>query len=408
MTERGLSTVSDFEHSSLPEGPPKVVNATAPTTTTVRVLFDRGMKRSNPSDPADVLNVSNYSFSVIGGVTVTALSVAKVVDYPTSVDVTVNREMTGGATYRVTVDNVESETGQLIGSDNFADFSGVAVRPSVLSVTALDGVILELEYDEFMEQTGILNPANYNIDDLDFGGAGPGIDSVDLIDNKTVWLWLDAPSIIGRNYRCYANNVTDLSNNPILGPPNNYDDFVGVDIVTKLDTVTIINETTIKLTYSKQMNKNDIIDPANYTLEALDPGAATLYISQIVAGSGTYPTECTLFISEMTDGANYKITGSPDIKDRFGFSLTPPFDTKTFEGEGLRPTVDLVVAEGKNLVKVTFSEAMKDNADLRNPAKYVFDKGLSVAEVLEVGTDFVRLSTGDQVEEELYTLTVFP
>jgi hypothetical protein len=82
--------------------------------------------------------------------------------------------------------------------------------------------------------------------------------------------------------------------------------------------------------------------------------------------------------------------------------------TASFTGDGDTPTVKLLIPQGANRVDVVFNEPMEDNTDIRNPAKYSFDNGLTVVSVLEFDNDTVKLATSDQTPGTLYTLTIVP
>ena len=405
MTERGFVSTLVFE-STGEYGAPKVAQASGIDGTTVRVFFDQDMKRSNPIGANDATNPSNYTFSG-DGVPVTAVSCAIVQNFPTYIDVTLNREMTGNSNMSVEVNaNVESSRNVPMSSDRSAAFSGFGERPSVDAATAVDGVIIEVTFNEAMNTTDLAQESNYDIDESLGAGVATEVDSIDVISDRSVWIWLTVPMTIGETYRVTVSNVRDLANNEI--GTANWADVIGVAIQTKLSQVEVLSETLLRAHFDKPMDRNDLLVLSYYTFSAVSPGAATLYLQRATPPLDTYPTYVDLTISEMTDGKTYNLELSLSMKDKWGNPISDSFNDKDFDGIGESPTVSQVIALSENRAQVVFSEVMRDNADLRDPAKYSFDKGLTVVSVLEVEGANVTLVTSDQTPNELYTLTVLP
>jgi len=93
---------------------PQVVLATAPSYTTVRVTFDTEVKHSDSLDPTDSLCPVNYVLTSPTGTIQTVLSVSVGQEDPTIVTLQLSGALTGGATYTVTVSNVQSMLWQVI------------------------------------------------------------------------------------------------------------------------------------------------------------------------------------------------------------------------------------------------------------------------------------------------------
>lgn len=174
----------------------------------------------------------------------------------------------------------------------------------------------------------------------------------------------------------------------------------------QVQSATAVTSVKIRVVFDSEMLKDaQLTNKSNYTLGPLTPGAAPLYVNSITTENVTYPTFVELDCSEMTDGASYKVTVA-NVKDKNGIDIDPANDDANFTGLGTAPAVDRVVAIGTNRADVIFTEAMADNADLRNPAKYGFDQGLSILSVLDVVGDTVKLVTTDQDANKLYNLTI--
>lgn len=97
--------------------PPSFLSAVAMSQRVVRVVFDEPVKIEDESDPDDALNPSNYSFSALNdivtpAVPLEAVSVAQVDE--TTVDITVDTEMTPRVEYSVTAENIVDLSGNQV------------------------------------------------------------------------------------------------------------------------------------------------------------------------------------------------------------------------------------------------------------------------------------------------------
>lgn len=177
----------------------------------------------------------------------------------------------------------------------------------------------------------------------------------------------------------------------------------------RLENVTVINETKIRLNFASPMKKNSALsDIANYTLTANVGGIADLIFTEITIPADANPTYVEIEISEMTNGGDYNCEVSTTLQDADDNFISDLFKDVDFIGVGVAPTVSTVVADSSTTVDVTFSEPMLDNADIRNTAKYTFDNDLIVEEVIGIEGAIVSLRTSEQTPGLVYTLTVMP
>jgi len=149
-------------------------------------------------------------------------------------------------------------------------------------------------------------------------------------------------------------------------------------------------------------------DPNTYTIISLGAGVNT-FVTNVIPDPSAFPAFVDLDTNEMTGGEGYQArveSGPGSPVNQIGLPMAPAGSVASFIGVGQDPTVVTVAGITENLVDVTFSENMLDNASIRDITKYVFDNGLSVLAVLEVVGNRVRLVTDDQVPELLYTLTI--
>jgi hypothetical protein len=126
-------------------GPISVVRALASAGQVVRVVFTEAPLHRSPAGAWDALDPSNYVFSVVSGQATAPTPVGvnpKIVVGPAwgvgngsspgvgderGVDVSVDRQLIAGITYRVFVRNVRAAAGGLLGTPNAATFQGVTL-----------------------------------------------------------------------------------------------------------------------------------------------------------------------------------------------------------------------------------------------------------------------------------------
>jgi len=180
--------------------------------------------------------------------------------------------------------------------------------------------------------------------------------------------------------------------------------------LVKVSSVTVPAAGRVRVTFDRPMANNAALRLASsYSFTTVTPGAAALTFLSAEKGPGSQPTYVDLLTSEHTTGASYSVEAlSPGATDPEGTPTDPSANSGGFTGVGVAPTLSSVQSISENRVDVIFNEPMTDNADIRNPAKYNFDGGLSVLSVLEVDSDTVKLVTSDQTPGTLYTLTVTP
>ena len=287
--------------------------------------------------------------------------------------------------------------------DNTANFRDI---PPVASVAVLSSTTMRVTFDQNMTQdTELADPNNYTFAVV--GGVGvlcnsatpeAGVDPtyVDLVVTEMT---------DGAAYELTVGpGVTDQGGSSV----EDVAAFTGVGLAPQLSTVLAQNSTTVRVTFNEPMDPNagELINPANYNVTPTGGGASVNVNS--VSALGAAPEWVDLITSEMTDGAAYDCTvnDAGPIRDAARNPLDSGFKTLAFTGEGTAPTVQALVAIGENRIDVIFSEPMADNADIRDPAKYVFDNGLLVLDVLEVDGDTVKLVTTNQIPDLLYTVAI--
>jgi len=181
--------------------------------------------------------------------------------------------------------------------------------------------------------------------------------------------------------------------------------------LVKVSSITPSHEV-LRVLFDRPMKLDDeLLASYNYTTVVNTPGAAPIVVNTVTPEEeASNPEYVDLGVSEMTIGASYTCSvsttdGPVDVDDT---PIDPANNSDTFAGVGEYPEVLQLISQSSNRIDVVFTEAMKDNADIRNASKYAFDNGLLVLNVLDVDGDTVKLVTSDQSPGIAYTLTLTP
>lgn len=307
-----------------PSFPPSLTSATALTITTVRVSYDMEVYHVNASNSNDALNPSNYVFTG-SGEPVAAVSVALNQASPTIVDITLDGEMTGGATYRVTVSNVENLTGEEIEApDNFKDFTGLGIRPEVTGAAATDSLTVRITFNEDMKNNvDLTDIANYSFTGGLAASAVVRINST-MVD-VTVNEMTDSAS-----YTVTVTNVVDLGGNEIAVSPDNQAVFSGIGIAPQLSpTVVPIDAYSFYIDYTETVKVSEATDAANYDIT---PPLGTITPTQVTGVRYKIATSAeqglgvpyTITVTDVHDMADNLIDPANDSASWQGFSPTRP------------------------------------------------------------------------------------
>lgn len=315
----------------------QIVSASANTNGTIRVTYDSAMRRVNPASIDDATNPSNYALASGTGILRTPQSVAVVQASPTIVDVSVNGEMTLGATYTITVSNVLSDDGKpLDPAYDSADFSGYGVRPRVSSATATDSTTIQVVYNEDMENNGIVtNPAHYHISGGPLAVTATGADW-DGTSRTTVNVTVSGEMRTGLTYTLTVGPVSnpppsyvglnDASRNS-LDPAYHVTTFTGVGEPPRVLSATSLTYQTVRVLFNEHLDTLSAEVPGNYViLPALGVTLAQKLEDEAV----------TLTTEEQASGEDYTVTVS-NVKDLAGNAVLPPHHQADFTGKGNSP-----------------------------------------------------------------------
>jgi hypothetical protein len=167
----------------------------------------------------------------------------------------------------------------------------------------------------------------------------------------------------------------------------------------------------VRIAFDKPMtNDNALIDVSNYTIyPASTANSVAVVYKEIKPENKANPTYVDVYCTEMTIDTTYNLdinSGSEGPTDFEDNHIDPGLGTLEFLGTGTSPTIKSVEAILENQAKITFSEVMDNNLDIRNKDKYSFDNGLQVLSVESVEGSEVVLKTSEQTEGILYKLTI--
>jgi len=313
---------------------PKVTLAAATAFNIVRVTYDQDMEQSSPGQPEDVRTATNYTFETSGGNAVTAVSVALIVVSPgnTVVDVTLDGEMTNGATYYVTVANVENQTAEVIDPafDSYA-FAGLGVAPQLSSATALTATDVIVTFDEAMrDEPALRQTSNYSFNGPTFTYAT----EVKVLSPTQVQLTVSETMLDGGAYTVRAFNVRDTQRN-VIDPLNDTAAFTGVGTAPELIDVALApSSTTLKIMYDRAVVVSEATNIANY---AIAPVLAISAIEQLT------DLEFLVTMDTQTPGQPYTLTVTVGtVHDLYGNAITAGNETEFFGNGESPPTIDFI------------------------------------------------------------------
>lgn len=400
--------VNVFAHVSFANARPEVDSAAAVPASgvLVDVQFDQSMTQD-----ANFFLTSNYTIAghTITGIAAPSSSVARL---------TLGEEMFQGSSLEVFVDgsleNAFGDTMQVAPARQAA-FTGVGVPPKILTVVPPTSTSVRITFDEPMTDNGALRAAaSYSLTSLDMGVAPLIISSVspEVVTNPTYVDLNVNEQTLGASYRAKIESagLLDVAGNAIdPAAPANEVDFTGTASLPEVATAVVLDGSIIRINFDKPMRKDALLGSiGSYLFTPVSAGAAQLFFDSVSVPDVAEPTFVEITVSEMTIGATYDITVNGPTDTGFN-PINGAADTASFTGEGINPTISSIFAVSLTRVDIVFSEAMRNNPDINDPAKYAWDLGLvtlGVSEVTSAGV--VKLVTSEQVPGILYTLTVTP
>jgi len=281
--------------------------------------------------------------------------------------------------------------------------------PPTISVSVTGATTLRVNFSEPMDDTTELDdPASYSVAVQTEGAVGVAVSSVtrEAVTNPTYVDLVTTEHTDGADYELYvAAAVVDLQGDYVEDP----DAYVGQGVQPQIASAVAVTARKIRVIFDEPMDRNDgeLLKVANYAITPQSAGAIAVNINS-VSTVGSTPSYVEVETTEHTEGASYQVSvvTSGEIRDAAYNSIDPAGASTTYTGEGDAPTLLQVKPVSSTRVDLVFSETMRDTPEIRDPAQYVWDNGLTTLAVLELDGDTVKLVTTEQTEGLLYALTI--
>jgi trimeric autotransporter adhesin len=314
-------------------------------------------------------------------------------------------DMIPGTTYTVTVGDV---TKTIVAKP--AD----TTKPAVHSTLPVTSELVRVVFNSTDLDLATIVEEDFTINN-DLLSTGVVVDEAYNKNNagKTAVLLSTSPQKAGKLYTITINNVADKAGNLIKASTTVK--FAGKAVDKTGPAIKSVvskdgNTISIKFTESSRLNEDTALDVSNYTVEGLTITNATL-----VKGSNEYTADPEVILDTDTQKAGklYTLSIGTGLLDEFGNAPKQTL-TKKFAGTPLDTTklgFVAVLATNNDKVKVTFNDKTDESAlDIAN---YSIDNDLSVVEAEYLvktdgtnDTSVVYLTTSEQVQGKLYSLTV--
>lgn len=277
---------------------PTVVSASATGAMTVTVTISESVQTTAAGSP------NNYSVrSPIGASQVLVTGVT----YPgaTTITLHLNREMTNGAGYELTVSDValvdSYENGML--EDAIIPFTGLGVAPEVSGAELDSAGFLVVTFDEDMyDETALVSRLNYIIVCNTSGAAAAFVKSVKRVSATQVRLEI-SETTTGASYTVACGNVRDVYFNPINLAANDAN-FTGAGTTPRITLVKAVGPNRVDVVFSEAMlDTADLRDVSRYAFSgglsviSAMPDRSDPRVVQLVTSEWVANVEYTLTIT---------------------------------------------------------------------------------------------------------------
>lgn len=379
---------------------PLLASVVATQPTIVEVTFDQAMLVN-----AAFLNPANYVITPSPPGPVSAITIQAIGS--TVARIVLATDLKLGAMYTIHVVGLTSALGEAIDDDAKSSFTGLGTPPSFASVVAIDKSTVRVTFDEPMSLTTLVKPSNYTITSLTTGKM-ISVLGASAIDSGTgfysqVDLALGSKMTDGQDHELTCKGLTDAAGN--LQKTGDVGLFEGIADLPRMIEATLepANPKLLVLEFDTSLESSFAVSLSSYRI--VSPATVPrVYVAG--ASISDDRRRVTLRISESRTNTIYAVQASAMVVDDAGNALEPTYSYQFITGVGEAPTLVRWQRVSRNRVDVYFSEPMLDGAEIRNPARYTFDNGLTTVSVLAVEGSIVKLATTDVLPGVLYTLTI--
>ncbi len=233
--------------------PPALLSATGVNNTTVDVVF------SERIESATAGNAANYTVNPALAVSAAALQAdGKTVRLTTGAQ-------TEGTAYTVTVNNVWDISGNPVGANNSAGFTGIAppdtTPPTAVSVKSVNNTTAELVFSEPLDVDTAQNAANYALT------PALAVTTATLqADGKTVRL-TTAGQAGGTGYQVTVTNVRDMAGNLIGAGSVSFTGTAPDAAPPVLTAATAVGATRLEVVFSEEVEPLSALKTINYNTD---------------------------------------------------------------------------------------------------------------------------------------------
>ncbi len=341
---------------------PSVSGASTTNTVTLVVNYSKAMRCTSDGALASIASAGNYAIATSPGSTAVAETMTvTVASGCLQATLALSNPLTNGASYTVTVSNVQDGAGNPIGTARTATFtvtdSGVPTATAVQSGAAM----VTVTYSKAMSTatTGAL--ATYKLDSVPCTSLCSGVTTT---STGAVITFTTAPTV--GSHVLDITGATDWAGALIAPNPTS----ITITFTTSVSRPTVTgasatNAARVNVTFSTSMDSATAQNAANYTIQKADGSAYSSFVSATCNPTVAACTSVDLVPNTTLVSGSYNVVVST-VKDTFGNVVNPnptirgPF---AFTLDTSLPTVTSISASqtgiGTASLAITYSKAMK-------------------------------------------------
>lgn len=365
------SASKNFMAKSDKTAPTANIDKTRSTNTRIMVYFNEEITKETAE------NLANYSLTVGSTTNTLDITAAKLVedvndlnkdgdDEDMSVVELTTAPQKAGTKYVLHVNNIAdaSVLANKITKEQKIDYYGIKAdetKPTVSSVNYLTNKIIEVVFNDAsrLDSATALDIANYAVNN------DIAVEQVAFVDasnpdsaaGKTVRLTVS--ELGGKSsYTITISNITDEFGN-VMDSKKVSKTFSKTTVNTPatVSKVEVTSDTTIKVTFTKEVNEASAKDVANYSI---NNGLGT----PIKASFDSNKKSVTLTVGTMTANKSYEITinGVKDLADNVMVGVKAKFVASATTNDVTAPEIIDVTTVNDRVIRVTFDEVMDVDA----------------------------------------------
>jgi len=373
---------------------PQLLSAVQVSPTEIELTFDQVMDRTG-------LFVNTSSYSISPTITLTGVTLPA---NPARVRLTLQNDPLDNQLHTVTastfLQNVSAEP--MDPSFRTASFTAVGDGPVPILATAISFTEIDVQFDEDVDANTVEDRDQYILTS-ELTGKRLELISVALQASDTIRFTIVPKMSDGQPHTArFLSGVADVSGNTIV--PDTEIEFTGLAELPKADSFVLSGDgNELIITFSEPMDELNLQSLNAYTFIEPADGFPVYYTGVDVSNDRT---QARIQVTEQTIGKVFTAKVEPLVTDDFGNSVDLAFNSGTFTGIGIVPTIQSVIATSKNRVDVLFDDVMANTTEIRDPSRYTWNGGLKTLSVIDIVGPIAMLATTDQTPGFLYTLTI--